>query len=231
MASILIVDDQEATRVVLDAILRVQGHDPTSAHSADAALEILNSTRQDLVLLDVMMPNRSGLELLDQLRHHPTLANLPVIIVTAKDRPEDQAQAFSMGADDYVTKPYDPTTLGHRIQAVLRRSRPLPPLPTVFNLGPLTLDTYARTVTRQGKPLDLTKSEFAVLSYLATNKGRAVSTDELLYSALENPLGKGSIDSLRTTMNTLRRKVEDDPKAPPVLITTVHNYGYQANDL
>lgn len=179
---ILVVEDDLTLRQVLTFSLGQEGYEVAGASDGEAGLAAAQSGRYDLILLDLMLPSMSGLEVLRTLRRDG--ASTPVIILSAKAGEVDMVVGLKIGADDYVTKPFSRPELLARIEAVLRRQRregsPDEPAPEHLTIGPLELDLGRRQVTISGQPVHLTTKEFDLLAYLATNPGRIFTRDALL---------------------------------------------------
>jgi DNA-binding response OmpR family regulator len=177
---ILLTDDDTLLRRSLAFNLEQAGYQVTTAATAEAGVELARANPPDLILLDIGLPGMDGLDALRTLRQN---ADIPIIFLTARRRELDQALGLELGADDYVTKPFDLNVLLARIKAVLRRSeRPASPLPESAKLvvGDLTIDPAGHTVTPAGRPLDLPPREFALLHVLAQEAGQVVSVNDLL---------------------------------------------------
>lgn len=216
---ILIVEDDEVLGRVIADNLQFAGYDVASVVDGHHAVKLLRSFQPDLVLLDLMLPDRSGFELCGILRQH---GRTPVVILSARAQKADKLRGLKLGADDYLTKPFDLDELVARIRAVLRRSRR-----TVDRLvlGSATIDfTNLRAIVGQ-QDVHLTHREFSLLRYLAERQDRVVFRDELLreiWGYLDLPLATRSVDH---AIARLRKKIEPDPHRPQ-FIRTVHGDGY-----
>jgi len=177
---LLVVDDEATVRELLSAALRFAGFRVTSAATAREAVAAATAEPPDLVLLDVMLPDMDGFEVVRRLReHHPGHgAPVPVLFLTARDRQSDKVTGLSLGADDYVTKPFDLAELIARIRAILRRTAGHPA--DVLTVGTLALDAEGHQVTRAGQAIRLSATEFRLLRYLMENAGRVVSKAQIL---------------------------------------------------
>lgn len=215
MTRLLVVDDEATVRELLSATLRFAGFDVTSAATAGEAVTAAAEEPPDLVLLDVMLPDMDGFEVVRRLR--PT----PVLFLTARDGQADKIQGLSLGADDYVTKPFDLEELIARIRAVLRRTTGRPS-DDVLTVGPLALDAEGHQLTRDGSPLRISPTEFRLLHYLMENAGRVVSKAQILERVWQYDFN-GDTSIVDTYISYLRRKVDDQE---PKLIHTVHGMGY-----
>lgn len=222
---ILVVDDDELLVKSLSFNLRKNGYEVVTAGSAEEALVLVRSQTPDLVLLDINLPGMDGL---DALHHIRDLMGVPVIFLTARRRDLDQILGLDLGADDYVTKPFDLNVLMVRIKAVLRRARPEPSSsaqPAPIKAGLLTIDPYAHTVTLGGQPVVLAPREFEVLRLLASQAGHLVTTEELLEKVWGAEF-QGQSHVVYTHVRLLREKLERDP-ANPRMILTVRGLGYR----
>ena len=174
-AKVLIVDDEERmTRVIAD-YLKIKGFETAEAADGAMALELFSSFQPDLVLLDVMMPKMDGWEVCARIRQN---SSVPVIMLTARGGEEDELKGFSLGVDEYIAKPFSLKILLARIEAVLRRGTASPASQTAA--GGLSIDPVGRVVRVDGVPVELTYTEFELLSYLAANAGIALSRDKIL---------------------------------------------------
>ncbi|MEJ2696120.1 MAG: response regulator [Candidatus Sulfobium sp.] len=230
---ILVVDDEADIVELCSYNLRKEGYDVASAPDGEAALGKIREDNFDLVLLDLMLPGLQGVELCRIIRNDPATASLPIIMLTAKTEELDKVLGLEMGADDYVTKPFSPRELLARVRAVLRRSgakaeRAAPKeKETVIRLGALVIDLSAYTVIKDGKPLDLSSTEFRLLSHLVENKGKVYNREQLLNTVWKD----GGYVEPRTVdvhIRRLRTQIEDDP-ANPLYIKTKRGIGYYAN--
>jgi len=215
---LLVVDDEATVRELLAATLRFAGFRVTSAATATEAVAAATADPPDLVLLDVMLPDMDGFEVVRRLREQRT--QVPVLFLTARDRQADKVTGLSLGADDYVTKPFDLEELIARIRAILRRTSG--PQADVLTVGELAMDTAGHQVTRSGAPVRLSGTEFRLLRYLMENAGRVVSKAQILDRVWRYDFG-GDASIVDTYISYLRRKVD---AAEPKHIHTVHGVGY-----
>ncbi|MEU4192151.1 response regulator transcription factor [Kribbella sp. NPDC026611] len=218
MTRLLVVDDEATVRELLSATLRFAGFEVTSAATATEAVAAAVAEPPDLVLLDVMLPDLDGFEVVRRLRDQR--AEVPVLFLTARDRQADKITGLSLGADDYVTKPFDLEELIARIRAILRRTSGH--RNDVLTVGPLTLDAEGHQLTKAGQALRLSPTEFRLLHYLMENAGRVVSKGQILDRVWRYDFN-GDTSIVDTYISYLRRKVDD---ADPKLIHTVHGVGY-----
>lgn len=213
---VLVVDDEERMRGLLALYLK-RDFEVETAASGDEALEKLSSSRFDLVILDILMPGVDGWEVCRKIREQ---SRTPVMMLTALGDTEDKLEAFDAGADDYVTKPFDPRELVARAQALVRRARG----GERIGFGPLEVDLAARQVRVEGRPVSLTPKEFDLLAWLVRSPGRAFSREELLHEVWGETvyLETRTIDS---HVKTLREKLGRD-RAGAGLVT-VWGVGYK----
>jgi DNA-binding response OmpR family regulator len=214
MASITLIEDDGLIRDALCRALQRLGHEVRSAESGLAGLRDIVGSSQDLVVLDLGLPDIDGLELLRMLR---AVSTVPVIAATARDDEEDIIRTLDAGADDYVVKPFSAGQLHARISAVLRRGGEQPASQPV-RIGELLMDPTSRVCSLAGRPLDLTKKEFDLLHYLASRPGAVVSKRELLAGVWEQPLGGGD-KTVDVHLSWLRRKLGETADQPRYLRT------------
>jgi len=215
-AHVLVVDDDRRLRELLRRYLTEHGYRVTAAADAAAARAHLAGLDFDLLVLDVMLPGEDGIAFARALRRD---SDVPILMLTALGDPERRIEGLESGADDYLSKPFEPRELLLRIEAILRRGRQ-PPRPQVLGLGPFRFDVERGELTRGGETVRLTSSEAALLKALARNPGATVAREELLSQS-----GEGSPRAVDVQITRLRRKIEPDPKAPRYL-QTVWGQGY-----
>ncbi len=224
-AHLLLVEDDRTLRTALGDALRGEGHGVTTAQDGDEALAVLRERTFDLVVLDVMLPGPSGLEILKTLRARDR--RTPVLLLTARSGESDKVLGLELGADDYVTKPFSLRELLARVRALLRRVEPAQPAAPAgrFRLGPAEIDLDAYEVRRDGEVQRLSPREAAMLALLWRQRGRVVSRAHFLAEVWggDGSVGDRTID---THLLHLRQKVEVDPKNPRHLFT-VHGVGYR----
>ncbi|MGD0965842.1 MAG: response regulator transcription factor [Candidatus Acidiferrales bacterium] len=220
-ATILIVDDEPQIRRVLRTTLTSYGYAVVEARSGDEALEQIRSEHVDLILLDVNMPGRSGLETCREIRGS---SDVPIIMLTVRNTERDKVQALDAGADDYVVKPFGSEELMARIRAGLRRSAVGETVPAFVSRG-LTINFDKRLVMVKERPVRLTPKEFELLRYLVANQGRSLGHRRLL-QAVWGPDYGDETEYLRVFINQLRKKIEPDPRNP-LFIHTEPWVGYR----
>jgi two-component system alkaline phosphatase synthesis response regulator PhoP len=176
---VLVIEDENEIRDLVRYNLERAGFRVSSAADGEAGLQRIFESRPDAVVLDLMLPGRSGLEILREVRDEAATRDLPVLVLTARSAEMDKLLGFEHGADDYLTKPFSPRELVARVRALLRRAQPSKAAGTI-EAGDLKIDTLAREATFRGKPLTLTPREFELLAFLATRPGRVFSREELL---------------------------------------------------
>jgi DNA-binding response OmpR family regulator len=222
---ILVVDDDTLLRRSLSLQLEQAGYQAITAEDAETAIVIAERIRPDLILLDVGLPGMDGL---DALKHFRNKLDIPVIFVTARRREIDTILGLELGADDYITKPFNPDILLSRIKAVLRRSEHKPTVQRENQqviIGDLVIDPGAHTVFLSGKSIDLPAREFSVLHVLAINEGKVVSTDDLIAQVWGAEYA-GEPQVVYVHMRWLREKIEKDPNNPQRIIN-VRGVGYK----
>lgn len=220
--SILLVEDEEGLRMTLSDRLRSEGYAVDFAADGDEGLNKATSLPFDLIILDIMLPLRSGLDVCRDVR----VAGLatPILLLTARDQIADKVIGLKLGADDYVTKPFDTLELMARVEALLRRSPGRATHP-VLQMGPLRMDVRATEVRRDGKLVPLSAREFQLLRHFMEHPGATLSRSELLQEVwgYEDGTFTRTVD---VHIASLRQKLEKDPKHPE-LILTVPGMGYK----
>lgn len=219
---ILIVDDEKQIVDIVEAYVKREGYIALTAFDGNAALEMARKNRPDLIVLDLMLPGLTGWEVCQALRAE---SDVPIIMLTARDDTTDKIVGLELGADDYVTKPFDPKELISRIRAVLRRYAARPQQ-SLIHLGELTIDLEKRAVSVQSRPVDLTALEFDLLWVMARNPGRVFSRAELL-DKLQGDAYEGYERTIDSHIKNLRRKIELDSERPRFILT-VYGVGYKA---
>jgi DNA-binding response OmpR family regulator len=227
-ARILVVEDDLTVAEVVVDYLRHAGLEPRHALDGQTALDIAGTWRPDLVILDLMLPGVSGLEVCRRLRERQDAGvPLPVIMLSALSEESDRVRGLEGGADDYVTKPFSPRELALRVQAVLRRARAVGAGATAsqpVRSGTLEVDIAARRARRDGRVLDLTGREFDLLAFFVSHPGRAFTRAELLEQVWGWSVG--DLSTITVYVRRLRDKVEQLP-ASPIHLQTVWGVGYR----
>jgi DNA-binding response OmpR family regulator len=219
--SVLVIEDDDRIRRIVAMSLRAEGLDVHEAGTGEEGLALLRDHQVDVILLDLMLPGVDGFEVCRQIRR---TSDTPVIMVTARADSHDVVAGLEAGADDYVTKPFVAKELSARIRALVRRAKG-PAHRQRISIGDLEIAPHEGTVTRAGVPVELTKTEFKLLTELATEPGRVLSREELL----ERVWGYDYFGDSRLVdvhVRRLRKKVEVDPGNPTV-VTTVRGMGYR----
>ena len=217
---LLIVDDDDRIRELLKEYLAREGYRVTGAAHAAAARRLMELIEFDLVVLDVMMPGESGLELTTWVRSKAQLSRTPVLLLTARGEPSDRIDGLSRGADDYMSKPFDPKELSLRVDAILRRTGVKPIMPREVRLGAAMFDLERLELTRDGAPMRLTEAEAQLLKTLAIHAHSPVERMDLSPDTAD--ITGRAVD---VQVTRLRRKLEADPKNPRYL-QTVRGVGY-----
>lgn len=224
---ILIADDEESVREAVAYALQQEGFEVVVAKDGSDAESKLEGEQLDfdLLILDIMMPGRSGLDICREVRSR---SPVPIILLTAKDAEVDKVVGLEVGADDYVTKPFSVRELIGRVRAQLRRrelDRNSGDLAKVIEAGPVRIDLARHLVSIGGRPVSLTRSEFQVLRLLAENPGRVFSRLEIMEELWQSEFS-GDVRACDVHISNLRQKVEADPQRPE-LVVTVRGIGYR----
>ncbi|MCC6678677.1 MAG: response regulator [Phycisphaerales bacterium] len=221
---ILVVEDERDLVDLLVYNLQKSGYRTTTATNGRLALDLVNSAKPDLVLLDLMLPELSGTEIAGRIRTNPATASLPIIMLTAKGGEIDQIVGLSVGADDYLPKPFSMKVLLARIEAVLRRTgKPAQESRRSLRLGPVEINTETHEAFLEGKPMKLTLTEFRLLTGLLQAGGRVLSRADLMSRAM----GPGVMVTERTIdvhITSIRKKLG----AHGAMVRTVRGVGYRA---
>ena len=224
MYNILLCDDEEDILFALKIYLTNSEYHFFEAHNGEEALQILRENPIDLLLLDVMMPAKDGISTLLELR---SFSNIPVILLTAKSESLDKIIGFEHGADDYITKPFDPMDVKIRVKAQLRRFTSLGGRlsSSVLKVGGIILDDTNKQVTVNGEEVSLTFSEYEILKLLMSNPGTCFSPSEI-YHRIWNENTSGTEKSIAVHIRHIRKKIEVDP-AKPRYLSAVWGQGYR----
>jgi two-component system response regulator MtrA len=218
---VLVVDDDTALAEMLGIVLRGEGFEPMFCGDGNGALEAFRTARPDLVLLDLMLPGRDGIEVCRQIRAE---SGVPIVMLTAKSDTVDVVLGLESGADDYVVKPFKPKELVARVRARLRRSDE--PVPEVLEIGDVTIDVAGHAVRRGGQVIPLTPLEFDLLVALA-RKPWQVFTREVLLEQVWGYRHAADTRLVNVHVQRLRSKIERDPERPEIVVT-VRGVGYKA---
>lgn len=221
---ILIIDDEQSITNLVSAYLRPEGYEVHTASDGPTGLKAARSLKPDLIVLDIMLPGLDGIELLTQLRRE---SDVYVIMLTAKTEETDKIIGLSVGADDYLTKPFSPRELVARIKAALRRYGKSGAMPDtrILSFNRLRIDSEARLVWKDDEPVDLTAIEFDLLHTLAEHRGRVLSREQLLERVWGHDF-YGEERVVDVHLGHIRKKIEDNP-AQPDYIVTVRGVGYR----
>jgi DNA-binding response OmpR family regulator len=222
---VLVVDDDKLLRRSLAFSLEEAGYRTTTAATAEEAFALVKKDRPDLMLLDIGLPGMDGFQ---ALRYFQDDADVPVIFLTARDRHLDEVIGLELGAEDYITKPFDLDVLLARIRLVLRRTKPVAPVNSTKKpliVGDLVIDSAGRTVTLKGKEVDLSAREFDLLQVLAQDAGRVLSVEKLL-ERVWGPEFSGEPQVVYVYIRWLRQKLETNSNKPERIVT-VRGVGYK----
>jgi len=222
---ILVVDDEESILKIVDYALSQAGYEVHSAGDAAGGEFIFSQVKPDLVILDVMLPGKSGLDIARDLRAQ---SNVPIIMLSARGDEVDRILGLEFGADDYVTKPFSPRELVSRVKAILRRANTEPEEKARVTVGDLEIDTRSRQVKMAGEPVHLTSSEYGILLHLARHPGTAFSRQAIL-TALWEESPVGDERAIDVHIHNIREKLEADPKDPKYILT-VRGFGYRLRE-
>jgi two-component system, OmpR family, response regulator len=220
-ARVLVVDDEQGITDLVAMALRYEGLEVEVAHTGGEALRAVEAFRPHLMILDVMLPDFDGFEVLRRLAGDQP--RVPVLFLTARSELDDKLRGFTLGGDDYVTKPFSVEELIVRTRAILRRSYDLEPETGYLSFGDVLLDEEQHEVTRSGSVVDLTPTEFKLLHYLLLNSDRVVSKAQILDRVWQYDFG-GNDNVVEIFISSLRRKLE---AFGPRLIQTVRGVGYR----
>lgn len=220
---ILVVDDDKEVVRLMRAYLEQAGYEVLVAYDGDTAVHILRRDKPDLALLDLMMPGKDGWEVTRLVRSDANLAHIPIIMLTARVEDTDKIVGLEMGADDYVTKPYNPREVVARVRARLRSHEPVSA--SILQSGRLMMDLGRREVVVDGRAIDLTPTEFDLLRVLLEQAGYVFTRSDLISKGLGADY-EGIDRTLDSHIRNLRRKIEPDPKKP-TYIQTVYGVGYR----
>lgn len=239
---ILVVDDEKSIRELLVFNLEKEGYETIEACDGAEAVDKALSEKPDLILLDVMLPRLDGISVCKKLRYALNINTIPILMISARDTESDKIVGLEMGADDYITKPFQIREVMARIKANLRKSEITNTVSAessqkkvdeseddIIKVGDLTLDLKRVEAKVKDEVINLTKKEFDVLKYLATQPGKVVTREMLLRDVWEYEEFVGAIRTIDVTMNRIRDKIEKD-KANPKILITKRGSGYYVTD-
>jgi two-component system KDP operon response regulator KdpE len=220
--TVLVVDDEPPIRRFLRTSLAAVGHRVITAEDGAGALAVLGSEKPDLIILDLGLPDKSGLDIIGEIRK---LSPVPIIVLSARDDERSKVEALDLGADDYISKPFGMAELTARLRAALRHAFQAKGETPVFISGELAIDLVRRQVTRAGREVKLSPKEFELLRHLVTHAGKVVTHRQLLREVW-GPAQVGEVQYLRVFIRGLRQKLESDP-VRPIHILTELGVGYR----
>ena len=223
MISVLVVEDDRAVLRGITESLEAENFEVAQAEDGITAVEMAQETRYDIIILDLLLPGKTGEDVCRELRGSGN--NTPILILSSKQEEFDKVLGLELGADDYMTKPFGTRELLARIRAILRRGGALSPDLVEYSFGEIWINFKKREITRSGEPLKLTAKEFEVMHYFIEHEGEVVSRKQLL----DEVWGYETFPTTRTVDNfilSLRKKIESDPSNPRH-ITTTHSVGYK----
>ncbi len=216
-AHLLVIDDDDRIRTLLKRYLTENGYRVSVAKDGAEARDLMGSVDFDLLILDVMMPGLTGFDLTEKIR---AASNVPILLLTARGLPEDRIEGLERGADDYLSKPFEPRELLLRITALLRRAQPIKRDRQLMQFGDTTFEPGRGELRREGQLVKLTAGELALLRVLAAKPGEPISRTALAEQT-ETPMER----SIDVQITRIRKKIEDDPRTP-IYLQTVRGVGY-----
>lgn len=225
MQTVFVVEDDRKIAKVVKVYLEEAGYRVLHFEKGKDAVSAVLREKPLLVVLDLMLPDISGEEVCQEVKE---ASDIPIIMLTSKSSEEERVAGFALGADDYVVKPFSPRELIYRVKALLKRAQKADlgsAEPISFNQGGLVIDGHSYTVTKHGKAVDITPTEFKVLFSLASSPGKVLTREELVDRALGYQF-EGYERSIDAHVKNIRHKIEDDPKNP-LLILTIYGVGYR----
>lgn len=225
MKKILVVDDEHKIVEIIKAYLEKDGYQVMAAYDGKSAINSVSAQKPDLIILDLMLPEISGWDVCRSIRKY---SEVPIIMLTARDEVTDKIVGLEMGADDYVTKPFDPKELVSRVRAVLRRTESKAEPKDIITIADLTIDIKKRQVRLGDTIIDLTPNEFDLLRVMAESPGRVFSRMQLL-DKVQGDAYEGYERTIDSHIKNLRKKIESDPEHPHY-ITTVYGVGYKMEE-
>ena len=222
---ILVVDDDKQIARLVRSYLEQSNYQVSVAYDGDSAMHIIRSQKPDLVVLDLMLPGTDGWEVTRIMRGDETLARIPVIMLTARVEDTDKIVGLELGADDYIAKPFNPHEVVARVRAVLRRTASSLPRNNILQIGPIRLDANQHTLMLADTPIDLTRTEFALLHLLLKYPDRAFTRTDMIQQALGYSY-EGMERTIDSHIKNLRKKL-GITKDTPGYIETVYGVGYR----
>lgn len=227
MYNILVCDDDKEIVKAIEIYLKKQGYNVYKAYNGNECLEILRNNNISLIILDIMMPEKDGMETLNEIREE---YNLPVIMLSAKSEDQDKIEGLNLGADDYVTKPFNPLELIARVNSGIRRyttlgSKDEEGNSSIYRTGDLIINDETKKVTVDGKEIKLTPTEYNILKFLTRNKGIVYSIDKI-YENVWDDEAYGADNIIAVHIRHIREKIEIDPKNPKYL-KVIWGIGYK----
>lgn len=231
MYNILVVDDDKEIVNAIEIYLKNEGYKIIKAHNGNEALKKIKENEIHLIILDIMMPEKDGIETLEEIRKEKSI---PVILLSAKSEDYDKIEGLNLGADDYITKPFNPLELIARVNSNLRRYIKLGSIEnkeneTIFKAGQLIVNDDTKKVTVDGKEVKLTATEFNILKFLLQNKGKVFSIPEI-YENVWKEEGFGAENIIAVHIRHIREKIEINPKDPRYL-KVIWGVGYKIEDI
>lgn len=229
MYNILVVDDDEEIVKAIEIYLGKENYKIYKAYDGEQALKQINKNEIHLVILDIMMPNKDGLETLEEIRKNQ---NIPVIMLSAKSEDIDKINGLNIGADDYVTKPFNPVELIARVNALIRRYTKLGAIEEkqgIIKNGELIIDDELKKITVDGKDIKITPTEYNILKFLTKNKGKVFSIEQI-YNNVWNGECYAAENVIAVHIRHIREKIEINPKEPKYL-KVIWGVGYKVEDI
>ena len=227
-ARILVVDDDKQIVRLVKSYLEKENFSVLTAFDGEDAMRAIRAERPDLIVLDLMLPKHDGFEITRWLRSDENLAAIPILMLTARVEDGDKILGLDLGADDYLTKPFNPREVVARVRAILRRAKGPPSAPRVLEIRGLRLDVDEHRAALNSKSIELTPTEFELLRVLMENPNHAFTRGELIEKAI-GYMYDGFERTLDSHIKNLRKKIEDDP-GEPQYIETVFGVGYRMRD-
>lgn len=224
---ILVVDDDKQLVRLMQSYLEREQYEVVTAYDGNTALRTIRTETLDLVLLDLMLPDRDGWDIIRTVRAEERFAKLPIIALTARVEDTDKIIGLELGADDYITKPFNPREVVARVRAVLRRVVENPAQPRTLQTGDIFMDLGRHVVTIKGEPVEITPTEFELLRMFMQNPGHAFTRLELIEKGLGYSYD-GMERAIDSHIKNLRRKIEPNPSSP-TYIQTIYGVGYRLN--